>query len=64
MSRPFNHRQIVACPFGIAHQKPIHVGHGVMICETCGQYFRVVMARGKNTGVKLAREIGKAVTWK
>jgi hypothetical protein len=35
-----------------------------MICETCGQYFRVVMARGKNTGARLAAEVKKAVAWK
>ena len=63
MSRPYKPSMIIRCPLCSVGSRPAHVGHGVMVCENCGNYFRVVMARGKNTGANLAKVISETVKW-
>jgi hypothetical protein len=63
MSQTFSPKAIVRCPFCYSATSPVHVGHGVMIHEECGQYFRVVFANGKRTGKKLSEIVKENVKW-
>lgn len=63
MSEAFPHRQILRCPLCTIAARPIHLTHGAMRCENCGNTFRVVHAQGKRTGKSLATELKKSYPW-
>lgn len=63
MSRPFSWRQVIRCPLCRDGRKPQHVGNSVMLCECCGNRFRIVSAQVGKTGTRLGLEIDGKVRW-
>ena len=64
MSQPFKVVAIVRCPLCHDGKQPIHVGLGVMLCECCGNRFRVVHANPGRTGKKLDMYLRNKITFK
>ena len=63
MSRPYPTRQIVRCPLCHDGRTPQHIGHGVILCESCGAMYRVVHATKGNTGARLGEYVKQAVSF-
>jgi len=63
MSKSFRAAQVIRCPFCYSGSSPIHVGHSVMVCQPCGNTFRVVHADKGRTGMSLGRKIEEVVVW-
>lgn len=57
MSKPFKAAAIIRCPFCHSGAQPAHLGQNAMVCEACGQQFRVVSAKPGETGAALTRFI-------
>lgn len=61
MSEAFRWQQIIRCPLCRDGASPEHVGNGVMLCECCGNIFRVVYASRNKTGTRLAKYVADRV---
>ena len=64
MSRAFRAEMVIRCPLCHDWREPAHVGNSVMVCEGCGQTYRVVYATPGNTGKKLGAMIRQSVRWR
>lgn len=64
MSKPFQARAVVRCPLCYDWRPPAHVGNSVMVCEGCGNAYRVVSAQPGKTGAKLGAIIRESVRWR
>lgn len=63
MSKTFSPSQIIRCPLCRDGGRPSHVINGVMLCESCGNRFRVVHATPGKTGVKLSRNVKERIVF-
>lgn len=64
MSASYPARSVVRCPLCYEHRQPAHVGQAVMVCEGCGNTFRVVSGKPGKTGAKLGAMIRQVVRWR
>jgi ribosomal protein L37AE/L43A len=64
MSQTFKASQIIRCPFCVTAAQPQRLGYGCLLCECCGQQFRVVHATPGKTGKRLSQKLRESIEWK